>query len=89
MTALKLVFAVGFLLGAGALAWTAESAAKDEAVAMVKKAAALIKREGWAFARFIGEDVSDVPDGTSESDLKKRSVTAARQPKSWSLGRSV
>ncbi|HEY4142081.1 MAG TPA: hypothetical protein VGM57_11745 [Pseudolabrys sp.] len=84
MTAAKLVFAVGFFLGAGALAWTAESAAKDEAVAMVKKAVALIKREGGAFAKFIGEDVSEVPDSASESDLKEQSVAAARQ-----LGRSV
>jgi hypothetical protein len=89
MTALKLVFAVGFLLGAGALAWTAESAAKDGAVAMVKKAVALIKREGAAFAKFVGEDVSGVSDANGPREIKERSVTAVKQAKSWSVGRSL
>lgn len=64
MTALKLVAAVGLLLGTGALAWGAEFATKEEAVAMVKKAAALVKQEGEkAYASF------DAKGGYADRDL--------------------
>jgi hypothetical protein len=77
MTALKLVFAVGFLLGVGALAWSADSVAKVEAAARVKKAAAFIKREVTAFAKFIGTDSVD------QHEIKKRLSIAAEQSESW------
>jgi hypothetical protein len=89
MTALKLVFTVGLFLGAGVLAWTTDSVARDEAVAKVKKAAAFIKREAAAFAKFISEDVSGVPDAVSKRELRERSEVAAKDPESWSLGRSL
>lgn len=89
MTALKLVFAVGLLLGAGALAWTTDSVARDEAVVRIKKAAAFIKREAAAFAKFIGEDVCGVPEVVSERELRDRSEVAAKKPEPWSLGSSL
>lgn len=83
MTALKLMSAVGAVLGVVALAWTKESAAKDEAVAMVRKMAALLRREGVAFTRFIGEDASRIPDGASE----RQSATAAPAAEAWQVKR--
>ena len=76
MTALKLVFAVGFLLGAGSLAWTADSVGRDTAVARVKRAAAFIRREAAAFAKFIGLDARD------GREIREQPAITAKQPES-------
>jgi hypothetical protein len=80
MTALKLLLAVGFLLGTGALAWSADSAAKAEAAARVKKTAAFIKREVAAFAKFIGTDASDARNG---HEIKEQPAIAVKRSESW------
>lgn len=64
MIALKIVVAAGLLLGTSALAWSAEFATKEEAVAMVKKAAVVIKQDGAkAYASF------DAKGGFADRDL--------------------
>jgi hypothetical protein len=81
MTALKLLFAVGFLLGAGALAWSTDSVAKAEAGARVKKVVAFIKREVTAFAKFIGTDVGDARNAGHE--IKGQPAIVVKQSESW------
>lgn len=44
MTVLKMAVAVGFVLGASALASGAETAAKQEVAATIKRFASLVKR---------------------------------------------
>ena len=85
MTTLKLVLAVGFVLGAGALAWTADVGGRVKA----RRVVASIKREVAAFVKFVGEDASDAKVVTGESKFKERPATTGKQPKSWSLGRPV
>jgi hypothetical protein len=81
MTALKLGFAVGILLGAGALAWAADPFARAESMAWVKRAVAFTKREVAAFAKFIGTDVSEKQN--DEGKIEARPAIAATQSESW------
>jgi hypothetical protein len=80
MTSLKLMFAVGFVVGAGALAWAADAGARVR----IKRASASLKREVAAFVKFIGEDVNDAPAVHGESEFQERSSTGP-----YSLGRWV